>query len=61
MRYNDSRQRIYSAIYHSLVHLHLWNRYDVDMLMKEIAKLRKIITKRGTRNSNPVMLHYYAC
>ena len=32
--------------------------YDADTLMKETAKLRKIITKRGT---NPIMLHYHTC
>jgi hypothetical protein len=35
--------------------------YDADILMKETAKLRKIITKRGIRNSNHVMLHYHFC
>ena len=36
-----------------------FNGYDADTLMKETAKLRKLITKRGTlKNFDSVMLYY---
>ena len=35
--------------------------YDALLLMSETAKLRNLITKRGTRNTNPFMLHNKPC
>ena len=36
--------------------------YDADLLMKETAKLRKLITKRGTlRNPDSIMLYHKSC
>ena len=37
-----------------------FNGYEPDILMKETAKLRKIITKRGTQNSNTIVLHHHS-
>ena len=35
-----------------------FNGYDADVLMDETAKLRKLITKRGTLEIFTIMLHY---
>ena len=39
-----------------------FNGYDADTLMSETAKLRKLITKRGTLEILiPLMLYYKSC